>query len=405
MAGCSRSRREQHFGRSWREQHRTLVTTTSKLLRTLFSIAFALSLTLFAHNALAVEYEVTGTFEASQHLKGGKSEIIAALHFRVYVRDCKWQIRISSDELSKANSYNLMSFDGNCVYSFGTNPSTGQGRDTWGGAVGPETVPFFGPVPSIPIIWIALASSCSLDETTGVMTPPYSVQLVRAPLPVQIERQTDKVRLPSRIIFMDDGFDRFDGNPSKRPAPYDTGFTNAIFSAQRFTNADGIGLPNEFELRVFSPSVSGKSKSDVALTSHYRGFVSNITHFCSVSDFTPQLPNSSGMISDTRFAISGAIVPMPFVYRGSNWLSEEELRQNPGFERYLAAQPKKKEFIPTLVTTNMDPRLTIGLSKSQSKTRLIVIAALVCASFIPIAFLCTSKLRKQRNTENINKNT
>ena len=172
----------------------------------------------------AYKYEADGTFDRESHFLLGDVKKWDQVSFKIYVRDNQWFIHATQSN-SQINYWEV-GFDGKTMYHSGVldekavanvNPKP----DLWGGSISFDSVPFFGPEPHIPIIWLALASSHYLDEAKDhLLPPPYSIELVRARLPASVTRMDDLPRLPQTITFFDDGFDRSEGVPKKRHPPY-----------------------------------------------------------------------------------------------------------------------------------------------------------------------------------------
>jgi hypothetical protein len=337
-----------------------------------------------ARAAVAFEYEVEGKLENEGYLALGKVVKDATTYFTVSVKDCRWLIQFSADLSKVAGGYKQVAFDGQNLYYFGVRRDSGKNA-IWGGAVSRDTVPYSAAIPRAPIIWLAFASSCYLDAHPKKLLPPYSSAMVRAEISAQVVRCSGGARLPRSIVFMDDGFDRTYGKPKVRPAPYDKGFTNAIFTALGFTKVAATEVPREFSLVVFRPSSEARSAGELEVAHVFRGIVTEIREGCTRTDFVPEIPlGIEGRISDTRLASRDAIVPQPFAYRASNWLSMEQVRQLPGFEAYSKAQPLVKDFVPILVTTNKMER---AVKESASAVRFGFVAVIVGTSTLLAVFL------------------
>ena len=307
------------------------------------------------------EYEAEGELKGTRYLAFGNTQELPSVAFKLYVRDNRWMIRVPHPH-PRAKSI-TMSCDGQALYELAMLEA--KATDTveisppvqisssgivWKGAVSADMVPFYGLEPSLPVIWLALASSDYLDKTGAKMIPAYSTDLIRDPLPVSVNRMSDAVRLPNRIVFKDDGFDRRFGQPQKRRPPYDRGFTNAIYSVSAVTNIGSVSLPCAFTLRVFGPEYS-RSDGTVRLEREYVGTVTNISPSCSLQVFLPEM-EGNGSISDLRFVSPDALSKRPFQYRTSRWLTAQEVEEMPGFTQYLSSERELKGLSPVSVITN-----------------------------------------------------
>ena len=301
----------------------------------------------------AYQYEANGRLNVQQLNRGVMEEVNQAL-FHVYVRDSKWKIQIRASDPGgppEVLHTREISSDGTFVYNFGLN-DYGFGNDygnySWGGSVTPDEVPFFGVLPTIPVIWLALADSFYLDQNSESMCPPYSIDVLRPPQAISVVRRPQSPRLPETMSFMADGYFRGCGQPNQKwRAPYDQGFTNAIFTATGFTNIGGVELPSEFKFTVYQPARADGLEKKLDQCFVYQGYITNISPVCSISNFVPEIPAGSiGHIYDLRFAYGKAIVPQAFQYQATNWLSETEVRQLPGFASYEKSIPALSNFIP-----------------------------------------------------------
>lgn len=292
----------------------------------------------------SAEYEVEGRLEGVRHLDGGQVYKIPPVSFQVTVQDCKWMIHAQNEGSPNAFEH-VMSFDGQYMYKLGVR------SNEWGGAVSREGVPFFGPFPTIPVIWLALASGCYLETHEKSIEPPYSTAVWRPAIPVSISLSKDPARLPQTVVFLDDGYDRSTGVAQKREAPYDRGFTNALYSVSKSTNVSGGVLPAEFELQVFRANPSNHAEG-VELDYSYTGYITAVRGTCSTSNFVPTIPaDIPGYISDKRFASMESLSAKPFEYQAQRWLSESEVERLPRYAAYAKSQQSKitQERIPILV--------------------------------------------------------
>ena len=364
----------------------------SGFLGAAFSFLCGTFLLLSARAAVAYEYEATGTLDGVRFLFERKPESIAPVSFHVYVRDCKWLIRARAKGDSVESE---IGFDGTHQYNYGVYLKALPGEDSWSGGVRPEGVPFFGPIPSIPIIWLALADSCYLEKGARSMVPPYSEDMPRMQLVIHAVRRQSAPRLLEEMVFVDDGYDRTGIELRKRRPPYDKGFTRAVFSAGTFTNIGGCELPLAFSLRVFRPSRAGGSADDLDLMFQYEGHIKDVGSTCSIGAFAPQVPTAAGgVIRDFRFALPEALDPQPFTYGASNWLSVDEVRQLPGFAEYLRMQPLLKNNVAVALT----PAVMTG-SVARRRGVLVALCALAVISAVSIYMLLKRSSRGNAPTE------
>jgi RNA polymerase sigma factor (sigma-70 family) len=311
------------------------------------------------------EYEADVTVAEEFHSLFGQVRKSALVSCKVYVRDDHWLIHVPHP--NNATEYTDIGFDGKAMYRVGKPDdnfvagatSANPKRLFQAGDISFDSIPFFFADPSIPITWLALASSSYLDEAKDRLLPPYSTELVRARLPASVVRMDNPPGLPQRITFFDDGFDRSEGVPKKRYPPYDKGFLNAIYTVNTFTNIGGCKLPLTFNLKVFFPAYSG---SGTTLIYECNGTVDDISPECSLTNLIPPIL-SDGLITDRRFISADVIRETPFYYQTNRWLSTNEAEALPGFSKYVVDERVSKDTSPVLVTHGKSPQE--GLSPLQ----------------------------------------
>lgn len=314
----------------------------------------------------AFEYEANGTLNVENFSAARSDQQTNSVNFKVYARNGQWFIRVTEE--NSPRKYRDTSFDGETMYVLGvvntnimTTPSS-----VWGGSISYDTVPFSGPEPDIPVIWLALASSRYLDETKGFMTPPYSIDVVRASLPVSISRTKQSPRLPQRLLFLANGFDKTYGWLRWDRSLPGKGFTNAIYTVNLFTNVDGCVLPREFTLKILLPDTS-KPRNPMRLVAEYDGIVNRVSAKCSITNFVPVV-GGEGEISDKRFVSPDAIAERPFYYKTNRWLSTNEVESMDRFANYVTTERTMKDVPPVLVIRKNPPGAQLSAQASSPAT-------------------------------------
>src|ERR1035437_1323656 len=105
---------------------------------------------------------------------------------------------------------------------------------------------------------LMLASGCYLDDIKDNLLPPVYEPLLSVlydknlRYPAFVNRFEKSPHLPSRIVYMNDGFYRTRDSNNKTTIrfkdgwPFENGFTNAVFSVSGVTNAGQILIPSRF---------------------------------------------------------------------------------------------------------------------------------------------------------------
>jgi hypothetical protein len=349
----------------------------------------------------AFEYKASGWIRAKQCVGGESAQQPFPSYFDVYVNGRNWLIRTTSKDSSDPILYREFSSDGKYMYSFGRAKNDGNMPDQWGGAVLSTGVPFSAPIPMVPVIWLGLSDASYIDHHSHFMIPPYSIETLRIPFEISVTRRNNGSGLPEYMVFKADGYYRQKGRlDQKWPPPYDTGFTNAIYSGLDFTNVGGVEVPKRFKLQVLRPSESlndGNNQTKdaglkpLALEWLYEGFVTNISAECTVTNFVPEIPfNSEGGIRDFRFAPSTAIVPQDFRYKSSRWLSMGEVRRLPGFDGFEKMQLGMTNFIP--INFHMDQPEQIPAKAAEimpdKRVNYVRLIAIGIITIITITIVC-----------------
>lgn len=368
---------------------------TSRLLRgaSYIRIWLPIVISTMAFGAVAYEYEATGTFEGSRPLADGKIAKQQKQWFHICVRGCQWQVRVVPEDAGPGFEfldYLESGFDGHDLRTLVSLKANAPGKDRWGGNVTHEPVPLLAIEPHVPVIWLALASTCYLDRAgTSSLVAVYSASVARAPVAVKVMRKDEPPRLPEKIFFLSDGYDRRVGQPRKWPPPYDKGFTNAIYEATAFTNIAGLNLPLHFTVRVLRPGPRGL-ETDI----EYYGDVDNIRPTCALKEFGPIMPSgASAQISDFRFVSADALSKHPFRYRTDRWLGEAEVENLPGFGPYAARERELKTIPPVLAKP--------APSRPGPRWARICVVAFAAGTAVPLIFLWLRKPRKlqERNSK------
>lgn len=345
----------------------------------LLAILVMIFRSVVAHATTAVEYELEGQVETFRYLKGSREQT-ETLQFHVYVRDCAWLIHVvpqPEGSLAQRIDYWEMASDGKEIYSLAARKHVTPTTEGWTGAVLRYGVPQHLLLPQIPVVWFATASSCFLDRSNVLIPPPYSTDLMRLPVKADITREVPLPRLVRTAIFHSEGYDPKSPNRTKYPAPFDAGFTNAVYSALEFTNVGGLLLPLDFTLQVYRPSPKG-----LEIDFLYRASITEARLGCSLSELKPGIPGEKeGLIKDLRFVSAGAKSEQPFQYHSRQWLTEEQVRTLEGFSNYVAWE----KFAGTVPSVLTEKRSAISFSNQGTKrVRFVVVLLILAMILVPI---------------------
>lgn len=349
-----------------------------------------LGLVLFDTQSLkAFEYEAGGLFEGEWHLYGGKIKKIEAVTFTVFVRDCRWMIRLRTKAMSPEGHEIVDSFDGTNHYRFAIYPEfMRENNVTWDGSVTTEEVPLSASVPNMSVIWMALADGCYFKNEKAMMPAPYSTYLPTPELSFKVRTRTDAVGLPERIVYLKTASDPVKGGPPNQ-RPGDVDWTNAIFAATGFRNIAGMEIPSEFSLSVYGKHPKS-GVTNVFLEVEYRGYVTNLSPTCSLTEFIPQVPPGAfGRVTDFRFVHLDATYRQPFAYSTSNWLTSDEVKKLRGYAEYSVASRGVSGLNPAPLSAASTEVRTTAISIRR------VIILLMVLGTLTLVFLLNKSLRRK----------
>jgi len=289
--------------------------------------------------AKAQEFEATGelVFYLNHFNEWDRYE---TNQFHITVSGCNWLLRLTPIMPKPYCDYRELSYDGTYVYSVASFEKIIEAQRTNRSANVATATITEGPVPhdesvhEAGVLWIMFASSCYLSSVTNQRTEPaitfgvpswqysfanrYTVKTV-----FKLQEKTPAV--PESLIYFDEGFMRDPARSevvTKREAPYDAGFTNAVYRVLQSTNCGDLRLPTRAILETYVPART-------VLTETGR-FHLNIRYWINVDgvraqatpnpNFRPKLPGMT-MVSDRR-ALAG--VP-PYLTR--QWLTVMQAQQ------------------------------------------------------------------------------
>lgn len=183
-------------------------------------------------------------------------------------------LRVRHSEVADDNTHKA----GDSKSKTGVSERPGWNRDTI--LVRPDQLPPYG-FEFVTIVWLALGSRCTLPGLGEALVEPV----------VNIEPGVREARLKTRAHFQAQnggpGFLAFmaefcDGESTALPgqygakhlkAPFEGGYTNAIFRSIQWTNVAGSEMPSEFELVKFRPDYSEMSSKLLKPTYWLKGHI------------------------------------------------------------------------------------------------------------------------------------
>lgn len=285
----------------------------------------------------------------------GRPEVHLWCDFQVAVNECQWLIKVQtrtrSDAAPESVLLNYESWsDATNVYTAGylkpddrtrivnELPTPSRSRAAVGLAfIEKAVVPRGDSNPLIGAIWYAYCSRCYLQTLKkSEMEPPFSVnddlyfyQRGITNLPVLWQPLDQEPYLPSWIVFLHQGkvLNR-DSKEVRLPAPFNKGFTNAVFRVISIRSSGGRVYPQHTTLEIQYPLPDDRKKSlSLRRIQFYDFEITNSTVLPSAFNFVPELSATVNVI-DRRF-MKPDRPRMDLSYTTNRWLTDAEVQALP----------------------------------------------------------------------------
>jgi hypothetical protein len=300
-------------------------------LRTFFQKMMIVSF-LGACSVSAQEFQCSGTLV---HQIFGPGESNRTNYFEVTVNGNK-MLTLSSNVTSKVCMQ--LALDEGTIYTFNSYPSGSRTGSVKNGEI-PETTGLAN------VLWLAYASSSYFQQVkTNRLRPIWMLddpQLVEEKFTMQADWSTSTQQpfLPKRITYFNDGFYRHFTNGQRgtnsAPAPFDKGYTNALYETFSVTNQSGLEIPAEFKLTRFYISDRQLRPREIT-TVKVTEFKTKIPKL----NFRPSFSGSVDVI-DLRFFFPDATKrSIHYKAKDGVWPTVKELQ--PVYERELKIQRQQR---------------------------------------------------------------
>ena len=233
----------------------------------------------------AQSYEGTG--ELSYSWFGPTNVHKESSQFEFRVDDRRWWIRTVPTSHAVPD-YREASFDGTTVYVVESVESVVKKRKAAGEKVGYNIATAFlqkgGEIlhnvslDEIPAIWLTFCSGSFFKRQTNAMVEPAITlgqvrdQYHRLPLKEKAvwSLNADFPHIAKEVRYIADGSIHLaDRDPVRRPEPFQDGFTNVVFKADRFKTIDSLALPETATIETFRPGPRPEDSQRLAMMSRY----------------------------------------------------------------------------------------------------------------------------------------
>ncbi|MBI4324929.1 MAG: hypothetical protein HY674_06660, partial [Chloroflexi bacterium] len=322
-------------------------------------------------------YEVDGMAQF-RFFGSGIMKTQAAVTFKLSVHDGKWSIRYNRQG-ENGFDYEHVTFDGRYAYyltSMETMVKTARAKgkdlaDNVANAFVTEGENFHNQqAPEVGVVWLAFASSTFFDTLkTNRLAPPipfdgvgFFYDTTKRTLNTHWERFDDSLRLPSTVVYFDDG--RLRNRMQRRP-PYDKGFTNCVYSVKTSTNVNGVRIPLTSGFTLYRPRTNGLASTDLEIVGEYDLALQKYRPTVTRESFTPDIPGITAVF-DSRVTNR--------VYRITNsWPSKEEILSNreyiKTFAGYKPYRPASKPIVKIILLAVLISPLVLAVAFKRKPER------------------------------------
>lgn len=249
----------------------------------------------------SMEFVVEG-YTTYEVLHAGTRQFASTNLFKVVVSNCDWKIT-SAPHSPEERQYTEMANTADelrILYAF---------RGITNAQIEKNTVPP-DDGSTISHIWLAYASACEIRKATNGMLKPIWPLDDR-----QLRFENYKVKaqwafnpqdtLPRSVAFFHDGVYRAVLKGRRIvfpvPAPYSSGFTNAIHSVLEWTNHGDVILPTHFLFQRFGPTIGAKSSNELSTINIVHGYLRKLSVNTQIEAFAPSF-DGRVHVTDQRFS-------------------------------------------------------------------------------------------------------
>ncbi len=228
------------------------------------------------------------------------------------------------------------------------SPATRRGHDQI--IIISNNVPSNYGEPMMPHLWLMFASGCYFANLTNEFLTPVFDPATAVNYDKNLKAKAHwrllntNLCLPECVYYFNDGRFTLRTNPSSPavtrtyPAPYDRGFTNAIYAVTTTTNTEDGMFPVGFSFQEFVPGAS-RSRNDLRCRRRMDAIITSVSLVCSQQSFTQDL-DANAVAVDRRLAHSQSSIPViTYTFRGDKPLPSAEQAR-----KIHARQERRKMF-------------------------------------------------------------
>ncbi len=268
-----------------------------------------------------------------------------------------------------------------------TQPSANKPINGGIGNTYPGNLPRYNPSLAAPL-WLAYASCCYFEKPDSNAAPrmwefDFSTQGVHHFMAkAQWDLSADSPHLPVRVVYFNTGTHFISDLKDPRhhnyaevnyPAPYDAGFTNAIYEVISMTNTGGLALPLAFKLSRFDLVPGATNNGTLKLVSTLEGQASVIRLDTPAVSFVP-VPQVNIQVQDYRFFKEGDSKLVQYLAKSNSPRSTADLKTLEAFqtqrrlEDHGKAETTRLSFIVMLALIFIFPVIAfLAMTRKQKK--------------------------------------
>ncbi len=372
------------------------------------SILFVYTENAFAANRSlgSTQFTVSGNVSTTVYSPAGNPRNQSVTLFAVHYASGKWLIR--SSQLRNGLSYIETGFDGTNYMTYVPLPriasaKSGTLNDGGTGILDKGPIPHIHSVPLHSVLWLTFCSREVITRETKESEPLFLTshlgadfeEIFRFGVKFKTAIESDEQTRIKRITYLHDGKIRGWSRPQASwvakpteilmPAPFNAGYTSAVFVAEGFVAARDANIPQDFRYSVYEADLKNLEPARTYLLQEFKGTVTNYLPACALSQFQPVITGRV-MAVERRFTMDEMPVhQFNYLFKDA-WKTEDQVRRDPAFSRQLIAQGYTQPAIMGELAR---------ASHSAKKRRILVYSGFIVLAILGLLYLRHSFSNRQ----------
>jgi beta-lactamase regulating signal transducer with metallopeptidase domain len=270
----------------------------------------------------------------------GKSNLVSTFKYAIYVADSTYSLVLTPASKSVFDGRRIV-YDGTnlyCLESYESsmperrlkNPRLGTNSNIASGYISQGPILHHGVFHDTGPLWLALASASYFQRRTNDIVESvlsFDFAGVVTPSTLRMQKanwicQDDFPRLPKKVVYFDSG--RMPNGKPNLLAPYQVGYTSAVYEVKEFTKLSDCIFPGRSTLEVYFPKQKGEVNTDLRLAALYEVTVSKVVLNTTRTIAPPAMPGTT-YVMDGRFHSVVGNLTYP---SATSWISSEEVKSS-----------------------------------------------------------------------------